>query len=107
MTFQNTVLMIAIVIFIIIMCIVAAMLRNATNVQAFPPQVGACPDYWQLLLDGRCQNVQGLGTNCVSPMDFNSGEFSGSKGLTARCKFAKGCNIEWDGITNNAKVPCS
>ena len=97
MSFQNTVLMIAIVIFIIIMCIVAAMLRNATNVQAFPPQVG----------DGRCQNVQGLGTNCVSPMDFNSGEFSGSKGLTARCKFAKGCNIEWDGITNNAKVPCS
>ena len=40
--------------------------------QAFPPQVGACPDYWQLLLDGRCQNVQGLGSNCVSPVDFNS-----------------------------------
>lgn len=107
MSFQNTVLMIAIVIFIIIMCIVAAMLRNATNVQAFPPQVGACPDYWQLLLDGRCQNVQGLGSNCVSPMDFNQPQFTGNNGLNAKCKFAKDCGLEWDGITNNPSITCS
>ena len=62
MSFQDKVLMVAIVVFIIVMCIVAAMMKNATNTQAFPPQVGACPDFWQLLSDGRCQNVQGLGS---------------------------------------------
>ena len=45
MSFQNNVLMIAIVIFIFIMLIVAAMMKNATGKQAFPPQIGACPDY--------------------------------------------------------------
>ena len=107
MSFQNNVLMIAIVIFIFIMLIVAAMMRNATGTQAFPPQIGACPDYWQLLLDGRCQNVQGLGSNCQSPVDFNTPQFTGDKGATARCKFAKGCDIEWDGITNSERVDCS
>lgn len=107
MTFQDTVLMVAIIIFVIIMIIIAVMMRNSTTSQAFPPQIGACPDYWQLLLDGRCQNVQGLGNkSCINVMDFNQPKFTGSKGLTEKCKFAQGCAIEWDGITNNPNVSC-
>ena len=70
--FQNTVLMVAIVIFIFIMVLIAVVMKESTSTLTFPPQVGGCPDFWQKLLDGRCQNVQGLGSNCASPMDFNT-----------------------------------
>ena len=98
--FQNTVLMVAIVIFIFIMVLIAVVMKESTSTLTFPPQVGGCPDFWQKLLDGRCQNVQGLGSNCASPMDFNTQNFEGDAGRESKCKFAKGCEIEWDGITN-------
>ena len=88
-------------IFIFILLIVGITINKAVNDLVFPPQIGACPDYWQKLQNGKCQNVQGLGSNCTSPMNFNTPEFGDEKNLKKMCEFAKGCNIEWDGITNN------
>ena len=94
MSFQNNVLYVAIVVFVILMVFIAVMMNSAQKNQAFPPQIGSCPDYWQKLNNGTCQNIQGLGKNCASPFDFRK--------MTNKQKyaFAKGCNITWDGITN-------
>ena len=98
--FQKNVLMIACFVFILIMILVAILMKNETKTQDFPPQIGDCPDYWQKMEGGFCQNVQGLGSSCKSPMDFSTSEFVGKGGNEARCQFAKNCKIEWDGITN-------
>lgn len=106
-SFQQNVLLVAIVIFVVLMIVIAVMMNSAQKNQAFPPQVGACPDYWQVLDDGTCQNVQGLGDNCKSPMDFSGEEYKGYDGAKKKCDFAKSCNIEWDGITNRSPALCS
>jgi hypothetical protein len=99
MSFQNTVLFTAIVIFLILMVIIAVMMKNAKNSQAFPPQIGNCPDYWTLD-KSKCKNLKGLGTNAPVEADFTSKKYQGKNGNSEKCKWAKSYNLEWDGITN-------
>jgi len=94
MSFQKTVLTVAIVLFVLMMLLIAVMMSSAKKNEAFPPQVGGCPDYWQKTLDGKCLNTQNLGKNCASPNDFTK------MSDIEKCKFAKDCQIAWDGITN-------
>ena len=61
--FQKNVLMIACIVFILMMILVAILMKNETKTQDFPPQIGDCPDYWQKMEGGSCQNVQGLGSS--------------------------------------------
>jgi len=100
MSFQNNVLITAVIILVIMLIIIAILIKQGKDKEIYPPQIGACPDYWQKLQDGRCQNVQGLGDSCPSPMDFSTPQYTGSDWREKRCKFAKGCGIEWDGISN-------
>ena len=94
MSFQKTVLTIAIVLFILLMLVISVMMTSAKKNEKFPPQIGQCPDYWQLTAQGNCLNTQNLGKNCKSPMDFSK------MSKNQKFDFAKGCNITWDGITN-------
>ena len=100
-TFQKIVGYTAIFLFILLMIVLAILMAQAKMNTKYPPQVGACPDYWQKdASTGRCLNVQNLGINCPSPADFNTPEYLGADGLKNKCNFAKNCSIEWDGITN-------
>ena len=54
MSFQKTVLTVAIVLFIILMLLIAVMMSSAKNNEVYPPQIGQCPDYWQLVAGGKC-----------------------------------------------------
>ena len=94
MSFQKTVLTVAIVLFVILMALIAVMMTSAKKNELYPPQTGACPDFWQITAQGKCLNSQNLGKNCTSPVDFSK--------MTEKqkCNFAKGCKITWDGITN-------
>ena len=97
MSFQTTVLYVAIVIFILLMLLIAVMMSSAKKNQVFPPQVGECPDYWTKLDKeggGGCYNKQGLGKGCQQITDFSK------KTMKEKCDFAKLCKITWDGITN-------
>ena len=49
MSFQRNVLTVAIVLFILLLLLIAVMMNNAKNNQAYPPELSACPDYWQVL----------------------------------------------------------
>ena len=64
-SFQSGVYLAAIVIFIIFMALVAMMIMRAKADQAFPSNVPPCPDYFEVLDDGACKNVKGLGTGDV------------------------------------------
>ncbi len=97
MSFQTTTLWVAIVIFVVLMCLIAVMMTSAKKAQDFPPQIGQCPDYWQMTTEG-CVNSHSLGNGtCDSPKDLSKAT------RVDKCKFAKGCALTWDGITNAEK----
>jgi len=100
MSFQKTVFMIAVVLFILIMTVVGVLMTKSKAGMEFPPEIGNCPDYWELISAGDqkvCSNIKDLGTCNEKEINFNTQTYKSRK---AKCNWAKGCNVEWDGITN-------
>ena len=120
MNFQKIVLTIAIVIFIIIMIFVGSVLYQNKYTTAFPPVISQCPDYWldkqtsinnpdanssEVQTAQNCVNVKNLGnSSCSKTMDFTGSFWQGSTGSCNKYKWAKGCDLTWDGITNNPNI---
>ena len=119
--FQKTVATIAIIIFIILMIFIASVLSNNKYGVTFPPTVSDCPDYWLDMQktvnsngdigDGdsqtqqSCFNVKNLGkSSCSKTMDFTGDFWQGSTGSCNKNKWAKACDLTWDGITNNTSI---
>ncbi len=105
-TFNNVVVAIAVVILILTLIVIGVLLHNAIQNMKFPPEVGSCPDYFTMKeQDGSnvCFNktppLGEGGAACLSK-DFSGAEYQGDKGRAAKCKWAKSCNVVWDGITN-------
>ena len=62
--------------------------------------IAMCPDYWESLGNGKCKNVNAIGSCSKMPgadiMDFSSEVFTNkTTGDYAKCKWAKGCNVSW------------
>lgn len=62
-----------------------------------------CPDYWDSIGNGKCQNTNSLGSCSKMPganiMDFNSEVFTNKTGGDyAKCKWAKACNVSWANV---------
>jgi hypothetical protein len=62
-----------------------------------------CPDYWDTLGNGKCQNTKFLGGCSNKPgeniMDFGGEIFTNKNaGDYAKCKWASYCNVAWGGI---------
>jgi len=63
----------------------------------------SCPDYWDSIGNGRCQNTNALGSCSkdvgANIMDFSSEVFTNTNtGNYAKCKWATGCNVSWSNI---------
>jgi len=62
-----------------------------------------CPDYWDSIGNGKCQNTNSLGT-CSKEVGSNIMDFSGeiftnaNTGKYAKCKWATACNVSWNNI---------
>lgn len=113
MNFQKTVMTVALVLFIIIMAVVGVLMNNAKKKKQFPPEIGVCPDYWELKNIGKEDNVVlgcydensvGNGTgnpdgpgSCADGINFRDVKYTTK---LQKCKAAKACGVEWDGITN-------
>ena len=67
-------------------------------------------DYWLDKSNGdtsKCVNVKKIGKQrCPKIMDFSKARFQGSKGLCTKYKWARKCDITWDGISQ-LEDPCS
>jgi hypothetical protein len=100
MTFQKTVLIIALVLLILSLVIVGVLIKSAATTAKFPPEVSTCPDYFKV------QNQNGT-IHCTNPLSLGSCP----TGLTpiigndmdsrvANCKKSRGCGVTWDGLTS-------
>lgn len=105
-SFQSIVMSISVVLLILCLIFVGISLyRNKYNKQ-FPPIMANCPDFWideSIKNNGsKCVNVQNLGNGqCAKTMDFSKSMWNGPDGLCAKSKWARSCDLTWDGIDNN------
>ena len=113
--FQKTVLLVAIGILSISLFGIAVLLMKEKRKKVFPNEIGDCPDYFAMGPDG-CKTVKtyaqlggtkpgdtGTGpSGCTNPGKIfqTDAKYSGSKGRVEKCKWAKGCGLTWDGISN-------
>jgi len=100
MTFQKTVLVIALILLIISLVVIGLLIKSATLSAKFPPEIGKCPDYLTAQLSNgtlTCANPQNLGT-CGNDFTPVGGSDEGS--IIANCKAAKKCGLTWDGVTD-------
>lgn len=113
MNFQRKVLLVSSILFILTAIFIVYAIYNDAYSKEFPPVVASCPDYW---LDhqindamgnskSNCVNVKNLGT-CPEQKtkSFDDPQWLGDSGECRKSKWAKQCNLTWDGITNNSKV---
>jgi len=113
MSFQYIILSVAFVMLCIMLIMIGVLLYHQKYTEVFPPVLGSCPDYWEYKKiknnetnkeDPMCLNVMNLGTCPNKTMDFTTSEFNGTNGLCNKQKWARKCNLSWDGITNNTKA---
>ena len=109
MTFQSTVMTVAISFLIVSLCFIGLALYRQKYKADYPPVIPNCPDYWDMSGNICVSNPkvgnQTLGS-CTAPMDFTLPTWAGINGACAKYKWAKDCNLTWDGITNMADT-CS
>ena len=114
--FQKIVLSVAIIVFIIVLIFIAIVLYKGKYDVKFPPTVSQCPDYWIDNQDQNgsndlnntsqlCTNVKNLGNvSCDKTVDFSGAFWQGATGNCNKYKWAKSCDLTWDGITNNPNI---
>tara|TARA_B100001059_G_scaffold178038_1_gene178643 strand:+ start:7791 stop:8102 length:312 start_codon:yes stop_codon:yes gene_type:complete len=95
---------------VVMLVFIGYIISKGQSEKEFPPVVPKCPDYWTITEDGKsCVNTLGLGS-CNSEstvlIDDPARDWNGSSGLKNKCEWAKGCNLTWDGITNNGRIDC-
>ena len=92
MSFQKTVLIIALIVLSVMLFFIALAMKGLKKSQEYPPEVSECPDFWT-------KNEQGI---CSPSLDKNTSGSVGCQGYEKGDKavFAQTCGIEWDGLTN-------
>jgi len=108
MSIQKIMLVIASVLLILTLIVVAVSLYNKKYDDKYPPVVAQCPDYWLDESTGnevngsKCVNVKNLGKDsCKTEMDFSKPMWLGDQGLCNKKRWARACDLNWDGVTNS------
>tara|TARA_B110000858_G_C17650651_1_gene402507 strand:- start:375 stop:704 length:330 start_codon:yes stop_codon:yes gene_type:complete len=100
--FQKIVLTTAIILLVLALIAFAVVLYNRKFNQEYPPVTAECPDYW-VDMNGTCLNQKSLGNaSCNKRMNFSQGQWAGDNGMCLKQKWAKACDLTWDGVTNHA-----
>lgn len=113
--FNKIVLIVATIVLILMLILLYIFLSKTLFEDSYPPIISDCPDYWDISLnaDGEKICIDNLKINSGSKIDCKSSSISMFKNngtnknevMCEKNKWAKDCNITWDGITNNT-TPC-
>tara|TARA_B110001450_G_scaffold236922_1_gene242753 strand:- start:4375 stop:4740 length:366 start_codon:yes stop_codon:yes gene_type:complete len=111
--FNKIVLSIAVVILIGGLIILGMLISKSMFEETYPPIVSDCPDYWDVTYDTNndlvCKNISTVNKGRSDCNSYNVDLFSQSGSdlndvICEKYKWAKKCNIIWDGVTNNNKA---
>lgn len=110
--FKKITLIVVIFLTIIMVVFTYNKLDKSFDEKKWPPSVSKCPDYWieneTSSGDTICVNDKNLGKD-TCPTQVNFQTFSQNSRLLAdddceKAKWAKSCNLTWDGITNKENI---
>ena len=127
MNFYKIVTIIAIVILIIFLTITGVVLNNSEKKIIFPPYISMCPDYYVYdevfdscnidhleITDDNCKQKRFFNKKIGSETDavfnnypeniYNNPGMGPNSGICEKKNWAIGCDVHWDGITNNDDV---
>ena len=123
--FNKIVLLVATILLISGLIILGIFISNSLKNENFPPVETECPDYWDVMSNGKCKDIQkinsGYAGDCrpadsiltpsttfeITSSNFTRYGYTADDALICRKqKWANKCNVHWDGITNNPKA-CS
>ena len=100
MTFQKIVVTIAIVFLVLALIAFGVALYNKKFKARYPPIIADCPDYW-VDNEGTCINSKNLGKAfCTKRFNINEVKQLGENAICLKQKWAKSCDLTWDGVTN-------
>jgi hypothetical protein len=114
--YNKTVLVVASVLLIFGLVIIGFFITSTQKNSTYPPVIGDCPDYWDVGYDTNkkkiCTNRRSINSGLASPEDcraypvdlFSASGTSDNDIICEKNKWAKRCNIHWDGITNNSQA---
>tara|TARA_B100001142_G_scaffold326875_1_gene383293 strand:- start:1071 stop:1424 length:354 start_codon:yes stop_codon:yes gene_type:complete len=111
--FQTIVLIVAISILSLCLIFIGVALYYHKDAEKYPPVQASCPDYWLDISDKyddghvHCKNIHGLGKGCTQSgkneiMSFTSSKWLGNHGTCNKRKWARHCDLTWDGVTNSS-----
>jgi len=113
--YNKTVLVVASVLLILGLVIIGFFITSAQKNSTYPPVIGDCPDYWDVGYNTTnkkiCTNRRSINSGRASndcrtyPVaSFSVAGTSDNDIICEKNKWAKRCNIHWDGITNNSQA---
>jgi hypothetical protein len=104
--FQYGTIIIASFFLVVTLSIIAISFSKTKQDRKYPPVISECPDYWIDISGNTCVNrhLELGNSNCEKKMDFSGSIWLGETGKCEKKKWAKHCNLTWDGITNNDDI---
>jgi hypothetical protein len=101
MSFNRTVLTVAIVVFVILLTITALMIKKSYGRKIYPPEIPKCPGQWVPVESG-CQwkdkNPNKADSSLSSGTIYESPTGDNNKTRKEKCIWAKENNVKWEGI---------
>ena len=101
MGFKRSVLITALIVFIVMLLIMAVVIKNSYENVVYPPEISLCPDYWEVNDDGKtCKATNNnRGTYDVGDVSDDFSDMSNSARID-KCIWASDNGVNWDGVTN-------
>ena len=101
MGFKRSVLITALIVFIVMLLIMAVVIKNSYENVIYPPEISLCPDYWEVNDDGKtCKATNNnRGTFAVGDVSDDFSDMSNSARID-KCIWASDNGVNWDGVTN-------
>ena len=109
--YYKIVSIIALVILVICLVLVGIALSKASSDSNFPPHVSDCPDFYVNDGTGVCTDSKGIASDAScktfdpsTNTSYSNPGMGSTSGVCLKRRWAEGCGVNWDGITNNPDV---
>ena len=111
MGFHSAVIKFATIIFIVLVIVLSIIIALTGTKKVWPPEIAACPDYWEENTGGECVNTKKLKNykttsgDCTDCPKWDSlkatanWDNKGVAGLKAKCSWAKSNKVFWSGVS--------
>jgi len=113
MNFYKIICIITIILLIACLTSMAVAMQTSSKKVVFPPNLSKCPDFYKddandISLCVAMYETNNTTSECRTP-NFSDSKYTNpgmgpTSGICAKKKWAQGCNVNWDGITNNSAV---